>query len=241
MMLFIQRLRVCIRLFETLVYLLFRRILSVADTFNIQKRGNGLSSTFIVGQRVVIKIRNERASINNRKLYNGKFDGLFFYSDDAERLRNEFQFYDLFHRHGMTAKPLLLTNNALVTSYIDSDSLRELSPQRLSQFFDLMDRVHALNVFHGDFNLSNFLLQKENLFIVDFESSRYVSDGQRGDLYALDTIIFIEKLNRFHKDVFLKVAQSIRTEVEKREADHSRIRDFGKQYLPDDVYAAVFG
>ena len=240
MILFWQRVKICIRLARVLVYLLLHRQLNLSECLDIKKTGNGLGSTFIVGKRVVIKIRNERASVNNRKLYNGKFDGLFFYSDDDERLRNEFQFYDLFHRHGITAKPVLLTKNALVTSYIDSNSLSELSPQHISRIFDLMDRVHALNVFHGDFNLSNFLLQKETLFIVDFESSRPVSDDQRDDLYALDTVIFIEKLNRFHRDVFPGAAPVIRSEVEKRKPGYNRVRDIGKKYLPEDVYAAIF-
>jgi hypothetical protein len=240
--LIIQRMIVCLRLASVLLLLIMKGILSPLDLFCIRKKGSGLSATFIVGKKFVVKIKNEKASSLNRRLYNGRFDGLFFYDDDRNRFQNEFMFCELLAMHGLTAQPILLLKNALVMHYIPSESIIE---NQLHDFlpgiFNVMDRVHALNVFHGDFNLGNFLIQGEKIFLIDFESSRFVDDGNRDDLYALDTIIFIEKLHRFHKETFFKVAGNIRTELEKREGRYDLVAGFGRKYLPEDVYHAIFG
>lgn len=239
--LLIQRLKICLRLGQTLLALLMSGEVLIGDLFKIQKKGNGLASTFIIGKCAVIKIRNELASAGNRSLYNGKFDGLFFYASDLERQRNEFEFYNLLYKQGMTARPLRLTKNAVVTSYIDAQTISDLPPDRLAQIFDLIDRIHQLKIFHGDFNLNNFLWQKDKIFIVDFESSRFVQDGEGDTLYALDTLIFIEKLHRFHKTIFLALTPALRSELEKRTSTCNHTRELAHKYLAEDIYNAIFG
>jgi RIO-like serine/threonine protein kinase len=227
---------------QVLAILYHRHDLSFSDFFKIAKRGNGLSATFIVGKRVVIKIANEMASVGNRKIYNGCFDGLFFYSEDRERLQNEFEFYTLLSGQGLTAEPVCLLRNAIVTRYIESIPLdsQDLSPALLAGVFNLIDKIHSADVFHGDFNLANFLLHDNRLFIIDFESSRFADAENRKDLFALDLVIFIEKFHRFHKTAFLRIARDIRRELEKRKDNYDHVVHFSRKYLPDQVYTAIF-
>ena len=47
-----------------------------------------------------------------------------------------------------------------------------------------MDYLHELKILHGDINKHNFLVQKDRAWLIDFESSTKVEEGEEGLLVA---------------------------------------------------------
>jgi serine/threonine protein kinase len=239
-----QRLKICVRLFRIIILLIFKKKLYPTKCWRIKRKGNGLSSTFIVGEKYAVKIRNEIASANNKKIYDGKFDGLFFYDDDNKRRRKEYYLFLALHTLGISARPVLFTNDTLVTEYIPAISLAEtfgsLSPKLIDKIFSLVDRIHQAGIFHGDLNLSNLLLKDDCLYIIDFESSRYIETGMEEKLFCLDIIIFIEKLHRFHPRIFFSSVSLLRSKIEMLRTSYISLPKACARYLSKDVYDEIF-
>ena len=239
---FFQRVQVSRRLLVTLTRLALRRDIEPWQVLPIEKRGNGLSSTFIVGRRLVIKVRNELAGDANRTLYNGRFGGLFFYEKDEQRLRKEFRLHALLHEKGLSPEAVFLTPEAMVTRYVaSSDCLTRrsrLSKADIRRIFDVILSLRENGIFHGDLNLGNFLPQNSRFLVTDFESSR---EAESPKLYTIDLVIFVEKLHRFHREMFLSSAGDIRLELVDRRLMNTELTDVAATYLLAEAYDAIFG
>jgi predicted Ser/Thr protein kinase len=242
--LFRQRAIVCIRLSRVLLRLLFRNQFHLSHCLPIEKKGIGQSSTFLLGKQVVIKVKNELASNNNRKKYNGAFDGLFFYEDTVERLRKEYDLYAELSDCGITARPLLFTEYAIALEYLSGavtlGECETISDEIVTHIFQLIDKLHEMGIFHGDLNCNNLLVKNGSIYVIDFESSRHVEKHKEEDLYCLDIIIFIRRLYQLYPKQFRTTLPSVHSQVERLRVLHPLLVDQGKKYLPLEVYNELF-
>lgn len=171
---------------------------------HLNRVGNGLSNTFIYKNLYVIKIKNNIREYLNKRIYNGAYDNKFFYNTN-DKFGKEFEILNYLAKYDLAPKAIFYNKHYLIIEYIDSIPLSKYIKQDFSIFdkvFEAVEKIHNLNIFHGDLNLDNILITKDKkIKFIDFESS-FKNDLSVEEKKKLDYQIFEEKMKRFYPDIF---------------------------------------
>ena len=98
-----------------------------------------------------------------------------------------------------------IINCDIIMQKIDGVLVRDLPNSNLvnscKKIGRLVGTMHKNGIAHGDLTTSNFIISKENIFIIDFGLA---SRTLKSDDHAVDLRLFKEILNSAHADVFEK-------------------------------------
>ncbi len=98
-----------------------------------------------------------------------------------------------------------IKNCNIIMQKIDGVLVRDLPNSNLvnscKKIGRLVGTMHKNGIVHGDLTTSNFIISKENIFIIDFGLA---SRTLKSDDHAVDLRLFKEILNSAHADVFEK-------------------------------------
>ena len=98
-----------------------------------------------------------------------------------------------------------IKNCNIILQKIDGVLVRDLPNSNLvnscKKIGRLVGTMHKNGIAHGDLTTSNFIISKENIFIIDFGLA---SRTLKSDDHAVDLRLFKEILNSAHADVFEK-------------------------------------
>lgn len=202
-------------IYNFLIFLFTNKYVNDFNIKNYLRVGNGLSNSLIYKNRYVIKIKNSIRESTNRKVYNGSYDGCFFY-DTVNKFKNEYDTLEKLYNMQLAPKPLYYNNNYLIIEYLDdTKTIAEYieSNDDLNIFYELFNKIniiHTNDVFHGDLNLNNILIDnKRNIYFIDFESS-FLESMPFKEKEELEFKIFEEKMQRFYPKIYREYDARIR-------------------------------
>ena len=96
-----------------------------------------------------------------------------------------------------------ITNCDIIMQKIDGVLVRDLPNSKLvnacKKIGRLVGTMHKNGIAHGDLTTSNFIISKENIFIIDFGLANRTL---KSDDHAIDLRLFKEILNSAHADIF---------------------------------------
>ena len=96
-----------------------------------------------------------------------------------------------------------IINCDIIMQKIDGVLVRDLPNSKLvnacKKIGRLVGTMHKNGIAHGDLTTSNFIISKENIFIIDFGLA---SRTLKSDDHAVDLRLFKEILNSAHADIF---------------------------------------
>ena len=193
-------------LYNFLLFLFTNKYIKLKDMKKLQRVGNGVSNTFILKDKYVIKIKNQIREKVNIKLYNGSYNDKFFY-DVKDKFKKEFEVLKLLSKNNLSPKPIEWSKNYLIIEYINSITLSEylIKTNDYKIFIDVLqsiDKIHSLGIFHGDLNLDNILITPDkNIKFIDFESS-FRDDLSLKEKKNLEFEIFHKKMERFYPKIY---------------------------------------
>ena len=94
---------------------------------------------------------------------------------------------------------------SILMQYIDGKIVRDLKGNDIvkvcSEIGQIVGTMHKHGIMHGDLTTSNFILDKEKLFLIDFGLA---SRTEKPDDHAIDLRLFKEILNSAHAEVMEK-------------------------------------
>ena len=192
-------------LYNFLIFILTNRFIPIKEIKKLKRVGNGLSNTFIFENRYVIKIKNQIREKVNVRLYNGKYNGFFY--DVKNKLQKEYETLNFLNKYNLSPKGLYYNNYYLIIEYIDSITLSNyLKNSKNYTIFDKViksiNKMHSLNIFHGDLNLDNILITpNEEIKFIDFESS-FDDKLSLEEKKELEFKIMEEKMERFYPEIY---------------------------------------
>jgi len=192
-------------LYNFLIFILTNRFIPIKEIKKLKRVGNGLSNTFIFENRYVIKIKNQIREKVNVRLYNGKYNGFFY--DVKNKLKKEYETLNFLNKYNLSPKGLYYNNYYLIIEYIDSITLSNyLKNSKNYTIFDKViksiNKMHSLNIFHGDLNLDNILITpNEEIKFIDFESS-FDDKLSLEEKKELEFKIMEEKMERFYPEIY---------------------------------------
>ena len=192
-------------LYNFLIFILTNRFIPIKEIKKLKRVGNGLSNTFIFENRYVIKIKNQIREKVNVRLYNGKYNGFFY--DVKNKLKKEYETLNFLNKYNLSPKGLYYNNYYLIIEYIDSITLSNyLKNSKNYSIFDKViksiNKMHSLNIFHGDLNLDNILITpNEEIKFIDFESS-FDDKLSLEEKKELEFKIMEEKMERFYPEIY---------------------------------------
>ena len=192
-------------LYNFLIFILTNRFIPIKEIKKLKRVGNGLSNTFIFENRYVIKIKNQIREKVNVRLYKGKYNGFFY--DVKNKLQKEYETLNFLNKYNLSPKGLYYNNYYLIIEYIDSITLSNyLKNSKNYTIFDKViksiNKMHSLNIFHGDLNLDNILITpNEEIKFIDFESS-FDDKLSLEEKKELEFKIMEEKMQRFYPEIY---------------------------------------
>ena len=94
---------------------------------------------------------------------------------------------------------------SILMQYIDGKIIRDLKGNDIvkicSEIGQIVGTMHKNGIMHGDLTTSNFILDKQKLFLIDFGLA---SRTEKPDDHAVDLRLFKEILNSAHAEVMEK-------------------------------------
>jgi len=176
------------------------------DLSKYKRVGNGLSNTFIYDNKFVIKIKNPIREYLNKKIYNGAYENKFYY-DTNNKFKKEFDILNILYKNNLAPKPIFYDSYYLILTYIEAINLSNFLRKDISiikHVIEAIHKMHSLNIFHGDLNLDNILVTKDNqIKFIDFESN-FRDDLSKEEKIKLEFTIFEEKMKRFYPEIWEK-------------------------------------
>ena len=148
------------------------------------------------GQESILKSRKKR------DYRNSSLD----YSLRKQRTIRESQIMSEVKKFGIRT-PLIhfvdIKNCNIIMQKIDGVLVRDMSNSKLvnacKKIGRLVGTMHKNGITHGDLTTSNFIISKENIFIIDFGLANRTL---KSDDHAVDLRLFKEILNSAHADIF---------------------------------------